>query len=384
MYVGNTDKETVYGANASFSVLAGFEEFELPLLLWSNDHTHMRFNYNVNVDGSFQIHENVTCYGDLEGTRLLAQWSQDIGLRVTPGYDRWQCFSLIDFIQNPSRCATFKAKIAVSDDLSIGNVQFGDDTLCSSSPVQKQVVNCTFDNEDCGIRNDGCGLVEWKINVKGNPAYRSKHSAGCDRSMSGIPLLRKQINSTCSYLVEIPRLQPSGFTLIKHAQSADVAFRTSSRRRRTAGYALFLDPGGVGNVATGVLDLPPVSHSSDNKFMTFYHDMVAPGLHDLMVTAVCTSDPGNSLIPLGPGGLHYHRQNFDGSGSSGTICLTIHDYVLEENCSEFAIQMHGAAVDTVLEIDDIFFHSLSCGKPRILIVTVLNGRVISVVVYRCT
>lgn len=351
----------VYGVNTSFTVLGDVQTFELPLLLWSQDHTHVKFNYGVKIDGSLKVHEDVACFSDLEGTSLLTQWSQDISLDIKSGYDHWHCFSLINYIENPNHCVTFRAKMRMSADITISNIQFGDETVCSTSPVQRQAVRCSFDSGDCGIRNDGCGMVPWRIDAKS--AHGSKRSSSCDQAMSGIPLLKNQISSTCSYHVQIPKLQPSGFTLINITSSDTIDLQTGSRRRRAAGYGLYLIPGGSGSVAFGSLILPTVTHGSNNKFMTFYHDMVVHGVHDLIVTAVCVSDPANPLIPLAPGGLHYHKQNFDGSGSSGTVCLTIHDYVSQGNCPQFAIQMEGAAYNTVLEIDDIDFQESSCGVP---------------------
>lgn len=332
----------------------------------------MSFNYTLTGDSpSVQGKEDVLCYSDLGGHVFQSQSSQDIGLTVTePG----QCLQLIDFDLDPVMCKTFRVQITIAvagDAFVISDIQFGDDGVCSQPSVPLATLGCDFQSGDCGIRNDGCGLVDWEI--RDQSTSRRRRFTGCDQSNSGIPLLKKQIKSSCFYDLHIASLQPSGFSLISYSTDASLS-PVIRRRRQSSGYSLYLDPAAVGGVAVGVLDLPNLQHGIDNAYLSFYHDMFETGLHDLMVTAVCTSDPGNSLIPLDLYALHYHKENLSGAGSGGTICLDIHGYVLEEECSTFAIQLQGAAVGTLLTVDDFYFGSslstLGCSKYVPLVLTI--------------
>ncbi|XP_062503541.1 uncharacterized protein LOC134180401 [Corticium candelabrum] len=83
--------------------------------------------------------------------------------------------------------------------------------------------------------------------------------------------------------------------------------------------------------------------------------MIEGGFHDLMVTAVCLSDPAYSLIPLGELGVHFHVTHLTGKGMSHTVCLDLHSKISINTCSQFAIQIKAAAVQTAIIVDDFEF-----------------------------
>ena len=260
--------------------------------------------------------------------------------------------------------------------VTVSDIQFGDSSICSETVQLKTTLECQFDDSDCGITNDACGLVDWELRSEDDPSRRRRRRSTDCFAQKGVPLLKRKLRSTCSFEnLNILDLQPSGFSVEDLENYTDSAQSTTYdyRVRRSSGYSIYLDPSKVtGGVAVGVFDLPEVYHDNANAFLSFAYDMVESGLHDLLVTAVCTSDPSNYLVPLDEYSTHYHKSNFDGLGGSGTICLNIHSYVKEEDCSTFVIQMQGAAVETVLIVDNVFFSknlvNTPCGKRKSILV----------------
>jgi hypothetical protein len=319
----------------------------------------MNFRYEQNTDDTdVDITNSIVCYSDMKGTMPITTWSKhvDLNLQYITGS---VCLNLGTDVQ---RCKTIKVKMTVEVTVgvvTVSDIHFGDVSICSNEGLQKKEdllkLECEFENSDCGIKNDACGLVNWEIQSDGS----SQEKSGCEMH-PGISLLKEKIQHSCSYEdLKIADLQPSGFAVVsassKNNPTPKPKKNGSVKGKRSAGYHLILDPSNVPGVAVGVLNLPGVQRASPNAFLTFYHEMVAGGLHDLLVTAVCLSDPALSLVPLDAFSVHYHRSNFDGNGSEGVICLNIHKYVDEFKCTEFVIQIKAAAVETAVIVDTIFF-----------------------------
>ena len=307
------------------------------------------------------VANEIVCYSDLAGRLVNKRWLHRIYLKQE-GEQGSKCFKLIDVDSYYLlQCRTFRvrttAEIAVGI-VTLSDIQFGDESLCNKLAKPKTTLTCNFEHGDCGVENDACGLVGWEIRDDSEASIHFDPSLHCYKQ-TGVPLLiKKQISKICTIEhLNIAELQRSGFTTTslpsKELDSSITS--TKTKKRQTSGYALHLDPSHTTGVAIGILDLQEVEHDGANAFFTFYHDMGAGGLHDLLVTAVCTSDPARSLVPLDHGHLHYHKSNFDATGSSGIVCLDIHTYVDPNECSKFVIQMHAAAVLTTITIDNIFF-----------------------------
>ena len=338
---------------------SGARSFKSPLLWLSDQTSYMKFSYELSgggVTAHVQIRSDILCYSDIGGRVPGVLETKPVEMETT-GEAGNMCYRLVD-ADSWSGCKTFKVKTTVESSaglIKIHDIRFGGESACSDGTKQQTILQCMFEDWDCGVQNDVCGLVDWEIRSD-SEANRYGHDPTDCHKQTGIPLLRKKIGKTCTYeYLDIVKLQPSGFTFTHAKSSATPEEGINSRVTRSSGYSVYLDPSLSNGVAIGVLNLPEVQHSSSNAFLTFFHEMVKGGLHDLMVTAVCTSDPGHFLVPLCNGGIHYHRSNFDGSGSSGKLCLDIHKYVHPNACSTFVIQIHAAAVETVIIIDDIFF-----------------------------
>jgi hypothetical protein len=321
------------------------------------------------------------CYIDTRGFFLIEEWegNVDLGIKIDRTSGK-RCVKLIDDSNNDIGCKSFRVKMTASvrvGVLTLSDIQFGDKSLCIKQPTKRRKIECSFEDGDCGMDNDACGVVDWEFrnNNDDDTGSHKKRSITCFRQ-KGVPLLKKQIREVCSFEdLAIAKLQRSGFTIIKSKDEDTTAVSKSTfvdgsfigRKRRSHGSSLYLDPSQATGVAIGVLNLPEVEHHQYNAFLSFYHDMGKGGLHDLIVTAVCTSDPADTLIPLYYGNVHYHKSNFDGKGSSGVICLDIDTYVFKEMCSTFAIQMIAAAIETSIIVDNIYFvenlSRLTC-KPR--------------------
>jgi hypothetical protein len=353
----------IYGINPSFTFVSGARSIESPLLWLSDKTSYMAFSYElsgVNATARIRISSHILCYSDVGGHVPGTLETKPVDHEMeTTGEAGTMCYRLID-VDNWSGCTTFKVKTTVESSaglLQIHDIQFGSESLCSHDIQDEVPLQCMFDDWDCGVQNDACGLVDWEIRSDSDVNTYGQTSTDCNKQ-TGIPLLRRKISDTCSYeYLDIGKLQPSGFT-VTHDKTATREVPTEgigSRVTRSSGYSVYLDPSPSNGVAIGVLNLPEVQHSSSNAFLTFYYEMVGGGLHDLVVTVVCTSDPSRFLVPLRDGGIHYHKSNFDGSGSSGKLCLNIHKFVHPNACSTFVIQIHAAAVQTAIIVDDIFF-----------------------------
>ena len=361
------------GVNPTIAV-TGTQLIQSPLLMPSKDNTFMKFRFKLGDQRSYLVGiKTIACYTDLGGNLQHTSWSSKLYVAVKESTRVTQrvCIRLNDVKAFPRECQSFKVTLQFDTGnvpLLLALVDFGTYNVCKlSHPTSFQCVT-DLSSGDCGIRNDACGLVNWEI----RPTYSSSNfetsNPSCEQQTLGFPLLKKKMSNKCSYDLQITEMQPSGFSIIRPnlgyvAQSVG----TYRRRKRSTEYSLYLDPSNAnGGVAVGILDLPVVQHSSVNAFLSFLYEMFETGLHDIMVAAVCTSDPANYLVPLDQYSLHYHKVNLDGTGDSGRICLDIHEYVLPEMCSSFAIQLHGAAVGTPLVVDTISFSSslseLSCSK----------------------
>ena len=360
--------KNLHGINSTFTFPSGKQSIKSPLLLWCEQRSFFKFHYQLSLQNSLlSIRKDVMCYKDLRGLSLIKEWSDNIDLGIRSGrtFGTTKCVKLIDTDRKNNRCKSFRVKITISVEdgvLIISNLQFGGESLCKQQPPKVTKVDCSFENGDCGLENDACGVVDWEVrnDYDDETSSHDKRSISC-YSQKGVPLLKKQIRDSCSFEhLAIVKLQRSGFTMVDIQSEVgeavdEIKSKVLGRKQRSYGYSLYLDPTLVSGVAIGVVDLPEVEHDSSNAFLRFYHDMVEGGLHDLIVTAVCTSDPSNSLIPLDYAGVHYHKSNFYGIGSSGLICLDIHEYVVKKKCSKFVIQMQAAAIETSVIIDNIYF-----------------------------
>ena len=356
--LGSQKRDVVYGTNTSFTAFSsGTLTFQSPLLAWSEDSSYMKFKSIVaGTLTDFEVQVEIVCRKVLTAQGDTVKWSQDLSVADS---EINQCFQVINYAQDPSLCAAFRVNVKVTvtgDNVTISGIEFGGSSLCSLSEMQPSTTfDCNLDHGDCGIRNDACGLARWELRPQSADETSKEKRSSCGVSKSGIPLIIKQLHSECAYHLDIASLQPSGFLLLNDV--IDTTSQSASRRKRDlSGYSLVLDPTTTSGVATGILDLPTVTHAIANAYLTFDYEMYEDGAHDLMVTAVCTSDPTNYLVPLKPSLLHYHKLNLY-AGSGGTLLLDVHAYVHQEDCSTFAIQLHGAAVDTYLTVDDLVFHA---------------------------
>ena len=349
-----------------------YQGFKSPLLLCSAQKSWMRFKYEVASPSLLRVHSRSSGYRDLGGRSLTGMWqahtSVDRMVSTTTGY---RCVQLTNRL-NRNRCQSFRVTATVSVDckyVTISDITFGDRSICEHSFNTKKTFKCNFDDDDCGVRNDACGLVDWDIRYNDSSSL-DKPSSLCSKHV-GVPLLKQQIRESCSYDdLNIVKLQQSGFTQFTTSSRVTRPFTSTtavlSRHRRTFGYSLYLVPSQIGGVAIGILNLPIVVHHDDNSYLKFECDMIEDGFHDLMVTAVCLSDPSRSLIPLGQLGLHFHVTHLTGKGISHSVCLDLHSKINIRTCSQFAIQIKAAAVQTAIIVDDFeYLQNLKgsyCGK----------------------
>jgi hypothetical protein len=269
-----------------------------------------------------------------------------------------QCLKVIDETDVPDECQTFQILLEIDvkeATFSLGDIEYGNENICSFAALQNYT-GCDFENGDCGIRNDACGKTAWEI----RPDMQPQNSTSIE-NLDGFSLPKRLSTTTCSHDLSVSLLQNQFAanlctqpTTFPHSTFSSISI---NRRKRSSGHELYLDPVVVGNIVEGILDLPDVAHGSGNAVLVFHVNMIETGLHDLQVTAVCTSDPGLNQVPLDQNNVHYHKSHFDGNGVYATVCLDIHSYVSSQECSTFTIRMTGAALSTFLSVDTIYFAS---------------------------
>jgi hypothetical protein len=359
---------TKYGLSRQYTISSDNMAITSPLLLRSKHKTHIKLHYQL-THSVFRIRVQniIRCFSDLAGKILTQTTSLPIMPFTSTSKSGDMCFGL-PVSSLASTCRTYRVMIRADVDngyVTLSDIQFGDGSICSSFIQRKTTLDCSFDSSDCGITNDACGMVDWEIRSDDDLSRQRRQSTECSQ-WKGLPLLKRKPLSACSFEnLHITDLQPSGFS-VDYIDATKLTKR-DSRVRRSSGYSVYLDPSKVSDgVAVGILDLPEVYFSISNSFLSFAYDMVEDGLHFLLVAAVCTSDPSNKfLIPLADFHNHYHIRHSDGHGDSGTVCLDIQSYVKEKACYKFVIQITGAAVATVLSVDNVFFSrnlvKLPCG-----------------------
>jgi hypothetical protein len=365
-----------YGVQPEFTISSEDLGIKSPLLIRNRYTAHIKFRYELtNRNGRMRIQNKIRCFKDLVGKKRTQTLSGLTVLNITT-LSGDGCIQLP--VSNISRtCRTYRVVTRADVKhgyVTVSDIQFGDSSICSEDTQLKKTLECSFADSDCGITNDACGIVDWEIRSNEDSSRRRRRQSTECFAPQGVPLLKKKLRSSCSFEnLNIIDLQPSGFSVDDedYIDTTELA-EASLRKRRSFGYSIYLDPAQIKNrVAIGVLNLPEVYHHTSNAFLSFAYDMVQNGLHDLLVTAVCTSSPSQYLVPLDDFNSHYHKTHFHGLGDSGTICLDIHSYVKETDCSTFVIQMQGAAVETVLVVDSVYFTenlvSTTCG-------TVSNSR----------
>ena len=340
-----------------------------PLLLRSTEDTYMRFRFTAENKSStatvtVKLQQTVLCFSDLRGnSKHSKSFSQTYEIDLQQSSAE-QCLKVIDVKDLPAECQTFQIQLELNVEdgiFSLGDIEYGSGDICSFAPLQNYQ-GCDFQSGDCGIKNDGCGRTAWEI----RPDVQPQDSTSSEK-LDGFPLPKRLSTTACSYDLSISLLkQQSGVNACTNPATYPYTSTPSYRRKRQSGSALYLDPLVIGNVVQGTLDLPDVVHGSENAVITFQVDMVEDGLHDLVVTAVCTSNPNNQLVPLDQYSVHFHKSNFDGNGVYTKVCLDIHSYVSSQECSTFTIRMTGAALSTFLSVDTIFFSTslsaASCSK----------------------
>jgi hypothetical protein len=349
-----------------------------PLLIWGDSRSYMKFNYELGFEASETVITNeIACYSDLAGRLAKKRWIHRVYISQKEEKGS-KCFKLINVdYYYWLQCQTFRVRTTAEihfGTVTVSDIQFGDKSLCNSFSKLRTSLKCDFENGDCAVENDACGMVGWELREDSTRSSVFDPLLNCYKE-PGVQLLKNQIRKHCSIEdLNIPELQRSGFIIASLPHKIDsMVTSTKTRKQRSSGYSLHLDPSHTTGVAFGILNLPEVQHDAANAYFTFYHDMGEGGIHDLLVTAVCTSDPDQFLVPLDSRRLHYHKTNFDATGSSGIICLDIHTYVDPNECSKFVIQMHAAAVLQTITIDNIFFASSPyCNKSNI-VVTYING-----------
>ena len=366
----------IHGVNPAIKFPPGGNQgIESPLLLWGVDKTWMKFHYETNADNSeLTVVNEIVCYQDEVGTVISGTWATTTSVhKKVSKTSGSRCVRLAHNNQS-DLCTTFKVKTTITVKhgyVTISDISFGDKEICSiSGNKKKKSLKCNFDDGDCGLGNDACGLVDWEIR-SWDSTDRRRRSSNCEEQ-GGVPLLKRKIRDKCSFEdLNIVNLQRSGF--IQFTSSSDVestavasTSEVYSRRRRTYGRSLYLDPSYVSGVATGVLDLPDLEHHVANSYLSFDCEMLEGGFHDLMVTAVCLSDSDRSLIPLRSESLHFHVTHLHGNGLSEAVCLDLHSFIDSEKCPEFAIQISASAVETSVIVDNFdFLRDLAdayCGK----------------------
>ena len=356
-----------------------------PVLLWSTCNAFMNIQYTLSMPTrSVVVWIKILCYSDLAGKKQVRSWDSRLYLGGTQAKSPLEkCVQVV----NPERyngiCTTYKLVQILSVPvgvLTISHISFGDGTLCRDPPMTPTTSGGDFEDGDSGVRNNLCGLADWTIQENIPETFDDNiisfqekgKSSTCPTEMNpGFPLLKSDLlTKQCIYPICVQCLQPSGFKLVKQLYNNIGLEHTFAiqGRRQAFGRSLVLDPAGnVGRViGPAMFDLPIVRHNPLNAFLTFQFQMVAGGLHTLAVYGVCTARPSNDLIPLTAQGLHFQINQFTRRGREGTICLDLHSFVKSDFCPTFTIQITGAALDTAMRVDNIFFirnlASTSCSK----------------------
>ena len=125
---------------------------------------------------------------------------------------------------------------------------------------------------------------------------------------------------------------------------------------------LHLDPSDAdeGEVKIGIVSTPTLTRHALNKAVTITYHFHEKGVHQLVVALQCIS-PRYEHIPLREEHAEYRLTNFPEKDYrvSDTKCLDLHSYA--GNCDKFQVRFTGAARDSILAVDDVFFFS-HCGK----------------------
>ena len=189
----------------------------------------MRFKYEKAPSSVLKLSSQITGYKDLGGRFLTGMWqartSVDRMVSTTTGF---RCLQLTTKLSR-NGCQSFRVTTTVSGNgeyVTISDIAFGDQSVCDNSVNIRTTFNCNFDDDDCGVKNDACGLVDWDIRYN-DLSSLDKPSSLCSKHV-GVPLLKQQIRESCSYDdLNIVKLQQSGFT--RFTTSSKVTSRVQAR-----------------------------------------------------------------------------------------------------------------------------------------------------------
>jgi hypothetical protein len=364
------------GINPQINI-SNVKTIKSPLLAWSRNNAYLTFRYIMTTPFPAIARKTVICYRDLGGNYIQRRWFST--MTIQPRGKGNVCVGVVNPYRYRDQCKTFRVELVVganSGILGIDCVNFGGYEVCREHPIKKNTMKCDFEEDSCGIRTDFCSLHDWTIQERRSGLYGQKMSL--TRS-TGLPLLKRDVTgNSCSYAVCIPCFQPSGIEVITSLSSPRVDINSGPVAGPVPGpvprltvnlgaWSLFLDPSNSPGEVAGpaILSLPEVLHHPSNQYIGFYYEMVAGGLHSLIVRALCTAVASNYIVPLRPSGVEYHIPNDRIDDTSGFTCVNIHEYVKKDACSSFTIQLHGAARDTALIVDNVSFSEdlhLSCSK----------------------
>eukprot|EP00118_Oscarella_pearsei_P017552 m.174686 g.174686 ORF g.174686 m.174686 type:complete len:97 (+) comp39117_c1_seq46:1712-2002(+) len=89
-------------------------------------------------------------------------------------------------------------------------------------------------------------------------------------------------------------------------------------------------------------------------------------MHHIVVGALCESHPARHYLLLKQDGYsNYDVQNFEivNHKKSGVKCLKLHTFIDKSKCSHFSVQFQGGALNSMLMIDNIGFHTDTRSMP---------------------
>jgi hypothetical protein len=373
--VGSNTTVSIEGVNLNITATKDKVMVLSPVLLWSASTAFINIKYTlVTPIRGVLMWLKILCYSDLAGKKQIRSWISRLylsGTKVKTPLEK--CAQVINPERYDGICTTYRLVQIVSVPiglLTISHMSFGDEALCRDPLIPPTTIGSDFEDGDGGVRNNLCGLADWMIQenipeIVDNNINEKTGSSTCPTEVNkntGFPLPKSDLlTNQCFYPICIQCLQPSGFHLVTQLNNNNnIGLEPISAiqgRRQAFGRSIILDPAGnLGQVVgPAVLDLPIVTHDPLNAFFTFQFQMVRGGLHTLAVYGVCTARPSNDIIPLAPRRLHFRINQFTRLGRGGIVCLDIHSFVTSDFCPTFAIQMSGAALDTAMIVDNIFF-----------------------------
>ena len=363
------ERKQLLGINPQINVSSNVKIIKSPLLAWSRNNAYLTFRYIMTKPFTATARKVITCYRDLGGKYLQRRWFTTITIK--PREEGKVCVRVVDPYRYRYLCSTFRVELVVgstrSGILGIDRVDFGGYEVCKNYPIKRKTLKCDFEEDSCGIRTDFCSLHDWTIQERGSGFSRGYGQQTSIKRSTGLPLLKRNVTgNNCSYAVCIPCFQRSGFEVTVIKSRTPPRAQMLPRDVIELGERSLLIDSSDTTALFAILDLPEVSYDPANRYLKFYYEMVPEGIHNLIVRARCTAKVSNDIIPLAPFGVEYKipNQHIE-DNTSGFICVHIHQYVKEESCPEFTIQLHAVAVGTPLVVDSVSFSDQlqpECGK----------------------